>query len=101
VVERRQASARRFARGRARWHGNMEYCVCRRSACLLFVEHDRAENRSHRRLGHDAVELRGTFLEMALAKLGRGCVARTPALVRIPDAYFALPNPANTVDNMC
>ncbi len=36
---------------------------------------------------------------MASAKLGRGRVVRTMALIPVPDRYFALPNPANTVDN--
>jgi hypothetical protein len=37
---------------------------------LLFVGHDRAENRFHRRLRRDAMGLNGTISAMALANSG-------------------------------
>ncbi len=48
---------------------------------LLFVGHDRAESRSHRRLRRDAILLRGTILRMALERYGDRSVTVTVHLI--------------------
>ena len=73
-ADRRARSAEREPHPLMRRFG---LCACRRSACLLFVGHDRAESPFHRRLRHDAMMLSEAILGMAYAKLGRGCVAGT------------------------
>jgi hypothetical protein len=83
-AERRARDASRAAASADAVHG---VCVSRRSAsffcfvlcfvlCLACRSVIEPKNRSHRRLGHDAIGLRRTITAVALPKLGRGCVSR-------------------------